>query len=78
MSIDADRTVARRTAPSPEPTGPDRAAAQPSSAAPPSAPQPVDGWVPEDRAPSAAENNFMSFALFGFLILFGVGCLIVF
>lgn len=44
----------------------------------PSSPQPIDGWVPEDREPSAAENNFMSFALFGFLILFGVGCFIVF
>ncbi|HJC68866.1 MAG TPA: hypothetical protein H9932_04180 [Candidatus Brachybacterium intestinipullorum] len=76
MSIDADRTAARRTSPSPEATGPDRAAAQPPST--PSAPQPVDGWVPEDREPSAAENNFMSFALFGFLILFGLGCLIVF
>lgn len=81
MSIGADRTAARRTAPSPEPTGPGRAAAPLPSTTPPStqsAPQPVDGWVPEDRAPSAAENNFMSFALFGFLILFGVGCLIVF
>lgn len=38
----------------------------------------ADDWVPEDRAPSSAENNFMSFALFAFLILFGVGCLIVF
>ena len=36
----------------------------------------IDGWVPEDRVPSAAENNFMSFALFAFLILFGVGCMI--
>ncbi len=36
----------------------------------------VDDWVPEDRAPSDAENNFMSFALFAFLILFGVGCMI--
>lgn len=34
-------------------------------------------WVPEDRAPSAAENNFMSFALFAFLILFGLGCFIL-
>ena len=42
------------------------------------APQPIDGWVPEEREPTAAENNFMSFALFGFLILFGVGCFIVF
>ena len=39
-------------------------------------PTPVDGWVPDDREPSAAENNFMSFALFGFLILFGIGCMI--
>lgn len=76
MSIGTDRTAARRTSPSPEATGSDRAAAQPPST--PSAPQPVDGWVPEDREPSAAENNFMSFALFGFLILFGLGCLIVF
>ena len=38
----------------------------------------TDEWVPEDRAPSAAENNFLSFALFAFLILFGVGCFIVF
>lgn len=38
----------------------------------------VDGWIPEDRAPSAAENNFMSFALFAFLILFGIGCVIFF
>lgn len=37
-----------------------------------------DDWVPEDREPTAAENNFMSFALFGFLILFGIGCFIVF
>ena len=36
----------------------------------------IDGWVAEDRAPSAAENNFMSCALFAFLILFGVGCMI--
>ena len=35
-----------------------------------------DEWVPEDRAPSAAENNFMSFALFAFLILFALGCVI--
>lgn len=39
--------------------------------------QPIDGWVPEDREPSTAENNFMSFALFGFLILFGVGCFVL-
>ena len=52
MSIDADRTAARRTSPSPEATGPDRAAAQPPST--PSAPQPVDGWVPEDREPFEA------------------------
>lgn len=38
----------------------------------------VDEWVPEDRAPSAAENNFMSFVLFGFLILFGISCFILF
>ncbi|GGK75274.1 hypothetical protein GCM10011509_24930 [Ornithinimicrobium pekingense] len=38
----------------------------------------ADEWVPEDRAPSAAENNFMSFALFGFLILFGVSCFVLF
>ena len=37
-----------------------------------------DDWVPEDREPTAAENNFMSFALFAFLILFGAGCLILF
>lgn len=40
--------------------------------------RPHDDWVPEDREPSAAENNFMSFALFGFLLLFGLGCLIIF
>lgn len=39
---------------------------------------PDDDWVPQDRAPSAAENNFLSVALFVFLILFGVGCFIVF
>jgi hypothetical protein len=38
----------------------------------------ADDWVPEDRAPSAAENNFMSFALFAFLILFGISCFILF
>ena len=38
----------------------------------------IDEWVPEDRAPSAAENNFMSFALFAVLILFGLGCFIIF
>jgi len=38
----------------------------------------VEGWTPEDREPSSAENNFMSIALFAFLILFGLGCLIVF
>lgn len=43
-----------------------------------SAPPTSQGWTPEDRAPSAAENNFMSFALFGFLIIFGIGCFIVF
>lgn len=43
-----------------------------------SSPPTTDGWTPEDRAPSAAENNFLSFALFGFLILFGIGCLIFF
>lgn len=36
----------------------------------------LDAWVPEDRAPSAAENNFLSFALFAFLILFGIGCML--
>lgn len=41
-----------------------------------STPPTTDGWTPEDRAPSAAENNFMSFALFGFLIIFGIGCLV--
>lgn len=46
--------------------------------APAAAPAPVDGWVPEEREPTAAENNFMSFALFGFLILFGMGCFIIF
>ena len=38
----------------------------------------VDEWVPEDRAPSAAENNFMSFVLFAFLVLFGVSCFVLF
>jgi hypothetical protein len=38
----------------------------------------VDDWVPEDRAPSAAENNFMSFVLFAFLILFGISCFVLF
>ena len=38
---------------------------------------PADEWVPEDRAPSAAENNFLSFTLFAFLILFGIGCLVL-
>jgi hypothetical protein len=38
----------------------------------------VDEWVPDDRAPSAAENNFLSFALFGFLILFGMSCFVLF
>lgn len=38
----------------------------------------VDEWVPEDRAPSAAENNFLSFALFAFLILFGCSCFVLF
>jgi hypothetical protein len=38
----------------------------------------VDEWVPDDREPSAAENNFVSFALFGFLILFGISCFVVF
>lgn len=37
----------------------------------------VDDWVPEDREPSAAENNFLSFTLFAFLILFGLGCMIL-
>lgn len=37
-----------------------------------------DDWVPEDREPTAAENNFLSFALFGVLILFGIGCFLVF
>lgn len=41
------------------------------------APEAGDDWVPEDREPSTAENNFMSFALFGVLILFGVGCLVL-
>lgn len=43
-----------------------------------STPATMDGWVPEDRPPSAAENNFMSFALFGFLIFFGVSCFVLF
>lgn len=43
-----------------------------------SAPPTTEGWTPEDKAPSAAENNFLSFALFGFLILFGIGCFILF
>lgn len=43
-----------------------------------STPTTTEGWTPDDRAPSAAENNFMSFALFGFLIIFGVGCFILF
>ena len=38
----------------------------------------ADEWVPEDRAPSAAENNFLSFALFAFLILFGCSCFVLF
>lgn len=38
----------------------------------------VDEWVPEDRAPSSAENTFLSVALFVFLILFGLGCFIIF
>ena len=38
----------------------------------------TEGWTPEDREPSAAENNFMSFALFAFLILFGLGSFILF
>ena len=42
-----------------------------------SAPPTTEGWTPEDRAPSAAENNFMSFALFGVLVLFGIGCFIL-
>ncbi|WP_131104882.1 hypothetical protein [Ornithinimicrobium sufpigmenti] len=37
-----------------------------------------DEWVPEDRAPSAAENNFMSVVLFGFLIAFGISCFVLF
>ena len=41
-------------------------------------PPTVEGWTPEDREPSSAENAFMSVALFAFLILFGLGCLIVF
>lgn len=38
----------------------------------------TDDWVPEDRVPSAAENNFISFALFAFLILFGISCFLFF
>ncbi|WP_422117676.1 hypothetical protein [Brachybacterium sp. UNK5269] len=45
--------------------------------APRSPPPTTEGWTPEDRAPSAAENNFMSFALFGVLVLFGIGCFIL-
>lgn len=41
-------------------------------------PTTIEGWTPEDREPSSAENNFVSIALFAFLILFGLGCLIVF
>lgn len=41
-------------------------------------PPTTEGWTPEDRAPSAAESNFLSFALFGFLILFGIGCFLFF
>lgn len=66
---DPDSDTARHAAPSTG-VGPDDSLSASSTA--------TDDWVPEDRAPSAAENNFMSFALFGFLILFGVGCLIVF
>lgn len=47
----------------------------------PPSPRPVTGdiddWVPEDKAPSTAENNFMSFSLFSFLIIFGLGCFIL-
>lgn len=32
----------------------------------------------EDRVPSAAESDFISFAVFGFLIIFGIGCFILF
>ena len=42
------------------------------------APTAVDEWVPEDRAPSAAENNFMSVVLFAFLVLFGISCFVLF
>lgn len=42
-----------------------------------STPPTTEGWTPEDRAPSAAENNFMSFALFSVLILFGIGCFVL-
>lgn len=38
----------------------------------------TDDRIPGDRAPSAAESDFMSFALFGFLIIFGIGCFILF
>lgn len=38
----------------------------------------TDDWVPEDREPSAAENNFLSFVLFAFLVLFGTSCFILF
>lgn len=38
----------------------------------------TDDWVPDDRAPTAAESNFMSVSLFAFLILFGIGCFIIF
>ena len=41
-------------------------------------PPTIEGWTPEDREPSSAENNFVSIALFAFLILFGLGWLIVF
>lgn len=49
----------------------------PQEESPRSTPPTTQGWTPEDRAPTAAENNFMSIALFGFLIIFGVGCLIL-
>lgn len=45
---------------------------------PGSTPPTTEEWAPEDRAPSAAESDFMSFALFGFLIIFGIGCFILF
>jgi hypothetical protein len=38
----------------------------------------ADEYVPEERAPSEAENTFMSVALFAFLILFGISCFILF